>query len=134
MCAIDDAPYPAVYSTEWPTARRSHACDECGRTIYPGERYRRIRGLWEDSWSTVKECRHCHAAGAVMNALCGGYPHGELYSELTEHWWDGYRSVAYGRLIVGVKRRWRDGLDPVPTGVSDVARALLADQVDPRRR
>lgn len=128
MCAIDDAPYPEVYHESHPVARRAHACLECGRVVRPGERYRLVRGKWEGVWSTIKECAHCEAIGDVMNVLCGGYPHGELLDELVDHWYEGYRSVAYGRLIALARRRWLDGHAPVPADCAALGRALLVAQ------
>lgn len=129
MCRIDDAPYPEVYNESQPVARREHLCDECGRVIRCGERYRLVRGKCEGAWSMVKECAHCEAVGAVMNVLCGGYPHGELLDELLEHWYEGYRSVAYARLVALARRGWFGGRAPVPTNCADVARALLDAQL-----
>lgn len=125
MCRIDDAPYPEVYDETHPTARVRHLCVECGRVIERGERYHHVRGKWDGMWSTVKECRHCEAAGAVMDVMCGGYPHGELLVELEDHWHEGYRSLAYARLIALMRRRWLDGRAPVPTDGRAIARALL---------
>jgi hypothetical protein len=48
-----------------------------------------------------------------------------LYDELLEHWRDGFRSAGLFRLIVGMRRRWHDGRDPVPTGVGALARQML---------
>lgn len=44
-----------------PTARIPHACDMCGRTIQPGEQYKRAAGLDAGTAWTWKECTHCQA-------------------------------------------------------------------------
>ena len=49
-----------------------------------------------------------------MTAVCNGWIFGDLYSEMREHWYEGYTSVAFGRLIAGVRFGWHDGMDPVP--------------------
>lgn len=46
---------------ETPVARRHHECSVCGRTINPGEQYRRSRCIHPDVDApyTFKECPHC---------------------------------------------------------------------------
>lgn len=50
----------ALWVTE-PVARITHRCDCCGRTIQPGERYQRTRGIYEDGPYVWKQCGHCCA-------------------------------------------------------------------------
>jgi hypothetical protein len=136
MCAVDDCEPWVVHRESRPVARKTYGCYECGRSIAVGERYHKIVGLsqWGQdqtpmNWDTVRTCRHCDSASEWMSVVCGGYPLGALWQELHEHWVDGYRSVAFARLIVGVRRRWHDGRDPVPAGVSELANEMLRKAV-----
>lgn len=110
-------------------AAKPHSCTECGRTIHRGETYRHIHGLCDGLWATHKICAHCGAAAAWMMVVCDGYPLDALLDELLEHWRDGYRSPGLFRLICGMRRRWHAGRDPVPQGVSALARSMLTGQV-----
>jgi hypothetical protein len=53
----------SLWTSTKPTARKPHRCDNCDRTIDPGETYRRGKGLREDGggFDTWKECAHCLA-------------------------------------------------------------------------
>jgi hypothetical protein len=125
MCAIEQcAPWDVVHDTQ-PRAHQAHQCTECSRTIRRGETYRKIHGLCDGYWATHKICAHCDAAAQWMMVVCDGYPLNSLYDELLEHWRDGFRSAGLFRLIVGMRRRWHDGRDPVPTGVGALARQML---------
>lgn len=132
MCAIDDAEPLEVSHQQQRRARKAWACGECRRTIQPGELYRYLTGrVYSDNeWLEFRWCRHCHAAGEWMGEVCGGYPREMLLEELREHWEEGYRSIPFARLIVGVKHGWHDGRDPEPVGVRELAKAMLAAQVD----
>lgn len=125
MCAIDAEP-PTLARESSPTARKEHRCSECARTIRPGERYERVTGLWDGRWSTFTTCAHCRAARVWLEVVCGTWLYGELFQELEEHWNEGYASIPFGRLIVGVKRGWHGGADPVPDGVEEMARAMAS--------
>ena len=58
MCGIGSAECPTIYSEEYPKARKSHVCCECGSVISVGEKYQRVRGLWDD-FATFKTCMFC---------------------------------------------------------------------------
>lgn len=131
MCAIDDAEYWKVSRTEMRTARKLWSCEECGRRIVPGERYQFLTGCLDSHWSVHRTCLHCTAAGEWLNEVCGGYPISMLREELIEHWNEGFRSIAYGRLVVAQKLRWHDGRDPVPdsAAVAELAKQMMRAQV-----
>jgi hypothetical protein len=129
MCAIDDCDMATVWTESWRVARKPWTCEECARTISAGESYRYVSALFDGHWGSYRRCAHCMAAGAWMGEVCGGYPIGMLREELTEHWHEGYRSVPFARLIVGQKRQWHDGRDPIPTGVVEMATKMLREQV-----
>jgi hypothetical protein len=129
MCSVDDCPPPQVYDEAHRVARKVHLCTECWRDIKVGEKYVHIRGLWEDAWSTHRLCWHCGALSAFMVRLCGGWVFGSLYTELVDHWREGYASIPLGRLIVAMRLKWHGGVDPVPSGCGEMARELMAGAV-----
>lgn len=129
MCAIDDAEQPEFWHDEWRTAAKDHACGECRRRIRRGERHHFVSSLYDGRWSSWRTCEHCIHAATWINSVCGGYLLGGLLEELVEHWHEGFRSVGFGRLIVGVQRQWHDGRDEVPTGVAELATAMMREQV-----
>jgi hypothetical protein len=49
-----------VYNIRFPVARKSHTCQECGKTIDPGSKYAYITACWEGSWWTGKRCCQCN--------------------------------------------------------------------------
>jgi len=52
---------PQFFSKATHKARAQHRCDECYRTIVPGERYERVRGVWDGTFSMYKMCPRCIA-------------------------------------------------------------------------
>lgn len=50
---------PECFTEHWPVARKSHKCCECRGTIQPGEKYRRITGVWDGQGATFKQCADC---------------------------------------------------------------------------
>jgi hypothetical protein len=54
---------------------------------------------------------------------------------MVEHWRDGYTSVAFGRLIAGLRFGWHGGSDPVPDRekIRELAREMMRRQVYPVR-
>lgn len=78
-----------------PTARKPHVCDQCGRTISPGERYHR----WEQASDyshgieTTKTCDQCHGLARDLWAaeVRGEDDYGrECYVYLPELFENGY--------------------------------------------
>lgn len=49
------------------TAKKKHVCDDCGRTIQPGEVYRRMFGACEygDKPYELKLCHRCEGPSDV---------------------------------------------------------------------
>lgn len=129
MCAIDDLEPWDVYGDSRPTARKEHGCIECDRTIRKGEKYFRAEGCIDGTWLTYKLCQHCDSLSGFMMTLCNGWPFGDLYDELVEHWREGYASIPLGRLIVSMRLKWHDGSDPVPERCGDIARVLMQKAV-----
>lgn len=113
MCAVDGAEPFKVSESAKRIARRDHTCDECERIIRAGESYSYVRGLDDYGWASYHTCRHCAAAGAWLDVMCGGYPLGGLLEEIEEYE-RGYGSPVLGDLLNSTRARWRDGQSPVP--------------------
>lgn len=100
---------------ETPTARQHHECSTCGRTINPGEQYRRTRCIFDgEAPYTVKECAHCRAfLRLYLDQICPDPYDGWTEDDLTE--WQPATPEA-----VEHKRRWSIGwrrgrdLYPIP--------------------
>jgi hypothetical protein len=127
MCAVEDAEPWDFYNETAPRAAKEHRCGECGRVITRGETHRLGKGLHDGLWSTFRWCEHCHATGFWMYEVCSGYLLDNLLDEMVEHWHEGYRSIAFARLIAGMRHGWNDGRDPVPDG--DAVRALAGQMM-----
>jgi hypothetical protein len=84
-----------------PTARKAHSCSDCGRTIQPGEKYRRWSGVGDDGVYTWKSCAHCDKVASAIWASgegpseCDGldvrewlteYELEPLATQMREHW------------------------------------------------
>lgn len=113
MCMIDGAaPYDFEVS-EYHRARKEHRCEECARTIRPGERYRRTVQKFEGEVSAWKTCAHCEAAASYLLEHCNGWVAGCLREDLEEHWPERAAPdrMFLGRAIVGMRKQWarRDG-------------------------
>lgn len=129
MCRVDDAEPATLWYSRERTASKDWKCCECYRRIAGGERYREFNSLFDGRWSRDRTCLHCYAAGDWLMATCGGYLGTELHEELIEHWDEGYRSIPFARLIVGMRTKWHDGRDPIPTGMRELATTMMHRRV-----
>lgn len=115
MCRIDDCD-TQVYSSKHVTARKSHVCDECHRSISPGERYLYAFFVSEGGGVSCHTCAHCLAAAEWLVKNCGGWVHAQVLEELVEHQGD-YPNIreALQPLVDGIAAKWSapDGA-PVP--------------------
>ncbi len=57
-------------------ARKVHRCDECCRSINPGERYEYVFGVWDGDQSTYKTCADCESVRTYF--FCDQYNYGEV--------------------------------------------------------
>lgn len=57
-----DIEFPEFCTSTFIRARKEHKCCECDITIQKGESYRAIKGKWDGSFYTYKQCLHCHQA------------------------------------------------------------------------
>ena len=65
-----------------PVARKQHKCIECAGVIEPGERYERVKGLWEGKWSSTATCFPCMH---MRETLCPCAPIGSLLDEIYQN-------------------------------------------------
>lgn len=71
FCGCDDLESPSVFEErDVQSARKAHQCDDCLRTILPGESYRHIWGVWPtvDGPATYRTCARCMALEEFMKA------------------------------------------------------------------
>lgn len=110
MCRADGNDPCDVYDAKWRKAAKQHRCEECRREIHVGERYEYVTGLYDGHWFSAKTCVHCVEARHWLNVVCGGWLHTEVLDELVEHWYENwvYHSLAFGRVIVWMRRQWAD--------------------------
>jgi hypothetical protein len=73
-CYCDTDGQASVYWPSRPIARKAHRCDECGRQIQPGERYERVRAVWDGDPQTCRTCVYClgvrDSVDAVAQCFC----------------------------------------------------------------
>jgi hypothetical protein len=108
---VDIAEPSKVHRAVVRVARKEHNCDECRRTITPGEKYEAATGLGYDGpwWFYCKTCEHCMWARKWLNAECNGFVYVGVLEDLEEHWTEDplVRDLDLGRRIVGMRNRWR---------------------------
>jgi ribosomal protein L24E len=107
MCLIDDAE-PLDFCTEKiRTARKTHTCSECDRTIAPGEQYAYVSYGKDGEMGSNKTCHHCKIAAQWLYKHCGGYCFGSIKEELAEHYNEGYQEEDLQWLLIGISRGWK---------------------------
>lgn len=118
MCRIDDGELCDIWREAERRAAKEHKCTECGRQIAKGERYLRIEGLYDGSWTTMRVCAHCRVGADWLRAECGGFTLDGVIDEVREHA-EEYRRASLWKIVVGSSRKWRRfdgaGLMAVPT-------------------
>ncbi len=121
MCSLD-FDHCTWFGSEIRRTRKERQCDECGRKIAPGEKYK--RSTWKDArdFEVGEACEHCTSAMTWVMAHCGYEMSGGLHDELLEHVEAKYSEDGIGRLVVGMRRKWQRfdgrGLMPVPPRVA----------------
>ena len=65
-----------------PTARKEWRCEECGRTIHPGDRYERSTGKSEGEFFSVQTCSVCAEIRGAF--VCGGAVFGMLWESIRD--------------------------------------------------
>ena len=77
-----DCPVENFNSSGLVRARKEHTCEECRKTIKPGDRYENVRGKCEGDWFSAKTCSTC---AAIRNVLfCYGWEYGNIWPEIVE--------------------------------------------------
>lgn len=81
-CYCDYEP-PEAHSRSLRKARKAHRCDECFRSIAPGETYEYVWGKWEGDVSTFKTCPRCLKLREWLQAHvpCFCWAHGNLIED-----------------------------------------------------
>lgn len=80
-----DVEYPKFFTTAIRTARKTHTCTECGRSIASGDKYRYSSGKWDDFIGSYKTCLDCDEIKVWLDKkidCCIAF--GEMYTELIE--------------------------------------------------
>lgn len=107
----------AHFTDTHPRARKEHQCDDCGRTIRPGEKYRRGAGMDGATAWTWKECTHCEVLVEWFYRIDEVRDEGHTPETFAD--WEP-TTINELRLKVGWRRKWtrRDGsLMDVPVRV-----------------
>jgi len=115
-------------STTARVARKTHVCEECFRTIHPGETYHRTAGSWEGDFFTNRACAHCNVFRKHIDAADSNYNEG-YFGGAGEWVANGYfgasdlpgtsveQRLGLYRMARHFRDHWRDGaghLRPVP--------------------
>lgn len=69
----DDGEPCAWYANDKITARKTWTCEECKHPIVPGEKYHRIRYMYEATVSGHTICVCCEAARCKVAEKAGGF-------------------------------------------------------------
>jgi len=87
-------------------ARKMHECNECTRTIHPGEPFRKDFVVWDrGSAGSFLTCEHCSVLLEWLGVNCDGWIFGEVVDDIHEHSKD-YKRLDLARLVVGARRGW----------------------------
>jgi len=65
------------------TARKPHTCEECDKTIIPGEQYERTEMLYDGSWSRMSVCLICAEIGNAFS--CDGRTIGDMWEDIRDN-------------------------------------------------
>jgi len=80
-----DGDGPSLYSEKIVTARKEHKCIECNQVILIGEKYEKVDGCWDGSWSHFKTCEDCLSMIEIFfySRPCFGDLWEEFYNEFS---------------------------------------------------
>lgn len=118
-------------STVKRTARTSHKCGECFRTISPRERYMRTAGSWEGDFYVIKACEPCARLRTLLCTVdpdfwesCFGGVHAwvenDLWQELSESF-SWLVTLHVRRLCMLFEKRWQGLADELKAAEYRVA-------------
>ena len=111
MCGWSDDSEGVWFEPRDRRAAKSHPCGECGRTIRPGETYRRYAGRQEGEFWSALVCLQCGAAGEWVSRRCGYLMVGVLLDNVDEHSRADHEPDArvrceFRRLERGMRAKW----------------------------
>jgi hypothetical protein len=108
MCRIDGAERVNIFQSADRKARKEHRCDECRRTILPGEVYHYEFGELEGDPETYRTCQHCLVAREWLLKNCEGWIYTQVMEEIWEHV-EEYPKLGLPlmRIYVGARRKWK---------------------------
>jgi len=67
---------PDMFEITEPKAIKNHICCECRREILKGEKYQRVKGLWDGEFAVYKTCSECvELANEYGEIYCFGELH-----------------------------------------------------------
>jgi len=81
-CDFDGDPVN-VWNVRERKARKEHECDECLRTIQPGEKYIYSSFLFDGGWNSSKRCVQCNQIS--KDYCCGLLGAGEVWAHVWDH-------------------------------------------------
>lgn len=118
MCMADDADgWVTILQESTPTARKSHVCTECYRTISSGEKYLYESYVYDGEFHTCKTCAHCQVVRKWLLGECGGFIYTQTEEDIREHAESRNYGFAVKKLFIGMSRQWerKDGRQwPIP--------------------
>lgn len=108
---MSDASFAATY----PKSRKKHYCQQCGRVIEVGEKYRRQGGIYDGSMYSGVCCLQCEAFAGVLHSL-GFEDDGGAWPWIVELDRADVSELGLGYEYDLFKRKWREsnGLLVVP--------------------
>ena len=122
MCMADYGDGPEFWREKSQTARKGHHCEECGRSILPGEAYWYGFGKQDGHTYGSKTCTHCHVASQWLIRNCNGFLYSAVIEDFGAH---ATANLPMLRIVVGARRKWRSfyaptKLMPVPADPPDM--------------
>lgn len=108
---------PDVFESQKPVARKQYECCECSTKIQAGQRYQRVKGLWDGDWQTFTICLRCSELWGELEPY-DGKVFGKL-SELVEmhsaseiaedHYLIAFKVRQWGALSTDTQRAMLEG-------------------------
>lgn len=93
---------PECFAEATRTARKEHACCECGKPIAKGTQYHYESGVWEGRPGAFKTCLPC--VDIRVHFSCGkGWVYQELWSQLADNFFPDMK--AGGKCMEGLSPR-----------------------------
>lgn len=118
MCMVDFDGHWEFLNVKTQKARKEHICNECWRTIKPGEEYEYSFGRFDGEAQEHKTCTHCQVPTAWLAQECGGSLYEMVLEDIEDHLKGGSFRYDLARLAVGMRRKWKrftgNGLMPIP--------------------